>query len=345
MIHRLCLLLLVLVTPWVRAEYETITTEVHKFEKVADGVYFVTGIGKVFVMSNSLVIVNDDGVVVVDSHITPAAARSLITDIKRVTDKPVTTLINSHFHYDHSHGNQSFGPDIEIIGHEFTRARMTATPLEEATFLRDKTNMPKYLEGLQTKLAATTDEAERRTVEGQIEMLKNHIEATKEITPLAPNVTMNDRMTLFRGGREIQLLFLGRAHTAGDIAIFLPKERVVFTGDMMLGGVSWLGDGYVDEWPATLEKLKALDFDIMLPGHGPIITERNRIDFVQAYYRDLWQKARALHDAGVTAENAAKQVDLTAHAQTLGVAEAGADPLAVSRIYELLDGPAKARAQ
>lgn len=314
-----------------------VETATHKFEEVAPGVWFAMGTGSIFVMSNSLVVVNEDGVVIVDSHITPAAARALQEALKAITDKPVKTLINSHHHYDHAHGNQAFGTDIEIIGHEFTRERLAATPLQEPTFLRDKEGMPKRLVDLKQRLEAATDPEERKKLASQVDVITAHIEATKEIAPLAPNISFNDRLTLHRGGREIQLLFLGRAHTAGDVAIYLPKEKLVFTGDMMLGGVSWLGDGYVDEWPATLERLKSLDFEMILPGHGGVIRDRQRIDYVQAYYRDLWAGVVALRDAGVSAEDAAKQIDLTRHKVTLNIKDVGADPLAVARIYALLD--------
>ena len=79
----------------------------HEFEEIAEGVYFATGTGSVFVQSNSLVIVNENDVVVVDSHVTPAAARSLLADLKTLTDKPVRFLINTHYHFDHAHGNQA----------------------------------------------------------------------------------------------------------------------------------------------------------------------------------------------------------------------------------------------
>ena len=162
----------------------------------------------------------------------------------------------------------------------------------------------------------------------------------EETTPRAPDVTLNERITLYRGDREIQLIFCGRAHTGGDIVVYLPNERLVFTGDMMLNGPSWLGDGHVDEWPATLENLKALDFDLILPGHGPAFSDRGRIDLVQDYYRALWADVAAQHGEGKSAAEAAATVDLTQFKDSLGVARAGADPQAVARIYQLLDaGP------
>src|SRR5262245_25026527 len=93
----------------------------YRFNKVADGVYHAVGTGALTVVGNSSVIVNSDDVIIVDDHVSPAAAWVLLDEIKAITNKTVRTVINTHFHYDHSHGNQIFERDVAIIGHEFTR--------------------------------------------------------------------------------------------------------------------------------------------------------------------------------------------------------------------------------
>ena len=317
------------------AAASAVETETHRFEEVADGVFLAQTKAPLF-NSNALVVVNAEDVLVVDSHITPRMARELMASIGEITSKPITTLVNTHFHYDHAHGNQAFGPDIAIIGHEYTRRKMAGDPLAEGTFQRGKAGDARQLAALRERLASAPDE-ERAGIETQIGWVERRIEATAEIAPVPPNVTLNERMTLFRGDREIQLHFFGRAHTGGDVSVYLPREKVLYTGDMMFAGISWLGDGYVNEWPETLERAKALDFEIVVPGHGPPFSDRSRIDLVQAYYRDLWAGVAALHAQGVDAETAAATVDLTQHG-ALGVEQVGADPLAVARIYALLDG-------
>ena len=311
-------------------------TDTHRLEEVADGVFLAQTKAPLF-NSNALVVVNAEDVLVVDSHITPRMARELIASIGEITSKPITTLVNTHFHYDHAHGNQAFGPDIAIIGHEYTRRKMAGDPLAEGTFQRGKTGDERQLAALREELAAAAGDEDRAAVETRIGWVQRRIDATAEIVPVPPNVTLNERMTLYRGGREIQLHFFGRAHTGGDVSVYLPREKVLYTGDMMFAGISWLGDGYVREWPETLERAKALDFELVVPGHGPPFSDRSRIDLVQAYYRDLWAGVAALHAQGVDAASAAATVDLTRH-DALGVEQVGADPLAVARIYALLDG-------
>ena len=92
-----------------------------RFNKVAEGVYHVVGTGALTVVGNGAVIVNDDDVVIVDDHVSPAAAWVLLEEVKKLTPKPVRYVINTHFHFDHAHGNQVFGAGVDIIGSEFTR--------------------------------------------------------------------------------------------------------------------------------------------------------------------------------------------------------------------------------
>ena len=97
------------------------TGKAFRFNKVREGIYHAIGTGTLSVVGNSSVIVNDNDVIVVDDHVSPAAAWVLLEEIKDLTNKPVRTVINTHFHYDHAHGNQIFDRNVDIIGHEFTR--------------------------------------------------------------------------------------------------------------------------------------------------------------------------------------------------------------------------------
>ncbi len=93
---------------------------------------------------------------------------------------------------------------------------------------------------------------------------------------------MTDRMTLYRGDREIQLFYVGRGHTAGDVVVYLPKERVLCSGDLLVNQVANLVDGYVNEWPDALEKLRSIDFVDVIPGHGDPFKGKERIDWFQS---------------------------------------------------------------
>ena len=92
------------------------------FEKVAEGVYYGTATGSMTTVSNVVVVVNDDDVLIVDPGVTPGAATALVADVKKLTNKPIKYVVDSHYHYDHAFGNQVFGPDVTIIGHDTVRA-------------------------------------------------------------------------------------------------------------------------------------------------------------------------------------------------------------------------------
>ena len=326
-------------------EGRVVESDSHVFREVADNVWLATGNGSVYTMSNAMVLVGEFDTLVVDSHVTPAAARSLLDSLPVITDKPVRYLVNSHYHFDHAHGNQSFPPGVEIIGHEFTRAKLNGdigNVLDENTFHSFSDPVPATVARLEREAREATDPRRRAELEERHRVQSEYLAAIAEVQPTPPNITLDRKMTLFQvvanGSREIQLHHFGRAHTGGDVVIFLPQERVVFTGDMMLPGIAYMGDAHVDEWPTTLEKLKSLEFDTWLPGHGPIMRSRDPINNFQSYLRDLWTKTTALHDRGLGFEQAAAEIDMTNHAENYPqIRGPGADPRAIRRIYELLD--------
>ena len=341
----LSLLLAALAAGQLNAQERVVESDTHRFEEVAEGVWHVSGTGAVHTMSNAMVLVGEFDSLVVDSHVTPAAARALIDSIPAVTDKPVRYLVNSHYHFDHAHGNQAFPEGVEIIGHEFTRAKLNGdlgNVLEENTFRSFSDPVPTMVAQLAEQAANENDPRRRAELEQRHRVQSDYMDAIQEVVPTPPNITLERKMTLFQavadGSREIQLHHFGRAHTGGDVVIFLPQEKIVFTGDMMLPGLAYMGDGHVDEWPAALDGLKNLDFDIWLPGHGPVMRSREMIDNFQAYLNDFWPAVVEMYEEGIPAEEAAATIDMTAHADNFPQIQGpGADPRAINRIYQLLE--------
>jgi glyoxylase-like metal-dependent hydrolase (beta-lactamase superfamily II) len=293
--------------------------------------------------SNSPVIVNDDEAMVVDSEITPAAARALVADLKAITSKPVGYIVDSHYHYDHAFGNQVFAPAIPVIGHDNARRRLLGefgNVMEQYTYLNSVQPVPARLESLKQRIAEEKDPQQKAALERQVANSRAYLEQVKEIKVTPPNLTIDKKMSLFRGGREIQILYLGRGHTDTDVVVLLPKERIVCTGDLMESQISYMGDSFPEEWIATLDRLKALDFDTVMPGHGVVFKGKSKIDAFQKYLRDVITQVNASRKQGLSAEDAAKRVDVTAYAsefpQIRGV---GIDPAGPRRIYQLADRP------
>jgi glyoxylase-like metal-dependent hydrolase (beta-lactamase superfamily II) len=316
----------------------THTGDAFRFNKVRDGVYHAVGTGALAVVGNSSFIVNDNDVVVVDDHVSPAAAWVLLEEIKKVTSKPVTTVVNTHFHFDHAHGNQIFDPTVQIIGHEFTRRMLLNNSIGMPLYQNYLTGMPGQIEGLKKQIAAAADAAAKAKLQTQLQVTENNLASQKELKPTPPNVTLTTQMTLYRGKREIQIRYLGRGHTAGDVVVYLPGEKVVMTGDFLTSGLSNMSDSFPNEWADSLEALKKLDFDTVLPGHGEAFTDRAKIDYYQAYLRDVWTEVSKLKQQGVSAEEAAKRADMTKHKDHLPIQAPGVPLIGVQRIYALLDG-------
>jgi cyclase len=317
-----------------------IVSGAHRFEKVADGIYYATASGTMNVGSNSPIIVNGDEALVVDSEITPAAARALVADLKAVTPKPVRYVVDSHYHYDHAFGNQVFNADAQVIGHDNTRRRMLTNVMEQYTYLNSVQPVPARVEALRQRIAQEADPQQKATLERQVANSLAYLEQVKEIKVTPPNLTFDKTMTLVRGNREIHVLFLGRGHTDTDVVVFMPKERIVCTGDLMESVVSYMGDSYPEEWIATLDRLKALDFDTVMPGHGVVFNGKTKIERFQKYLRDVITQVTALRKQGLSAEAAAEKVDVTAYKDEFAnIRGVGIDPAAVRRIYQLADHP------
>jgi cyclase len=313
----------------------------YTFTQIVPGVYSALGTGSMNVGSNSALIVDQDEVMIVDSHISPESGRAMLQELKAVTDRPVRFLVNTHFHYDHTSGNQVFGPAVDIIGHEYTRKRLAGDIMTRGMFAELLQGLPRQLEDLKARATAEQDPAAKARLEQQVRVQSAFAASVKDVTPTPPTVTLDERMTLFRGDREIRLLYLGRGHTGGDVVVYLPKERVLCSGDLLVNGIANLVDGYVNEWPAALEKLRALDFDDVIPGHGEPFKGKERIDWFQAYLRDLWQQAATLHDEHVPPAAAATRIDMTAHkAHYPGITGVGVPAVAVIRIYAVIEGRA-----
>jgi cyclase len=318
-------------------DFPAIQGKAYKFEKVAEGVYYATG----GVGSNNVVIVNDRDVVLVDDGTTPAGARAFLEDIKLITNKPVSAVVNTHFHYDHTDGNSVFPPEVQIIAHEYVRnAILTFNVLDREPFKTSQADrLPVQIASLREQIAAAKDNARKTELANQLASEEALSEQLKEIKPTPPNVTYASKMVLYKGGREIQLLFLGRGHTGGDTFVYLPRERIVCTGDMDEGArIAYMGDAFFDEWIATLDALKKLDFTLVLPGHGRPFRDKSIITAFQSYLKDVTAQVSNLREQGVTPEEAAKRVDLTSHKKDFpDIQSAGADLRGVRRIYQWMD--------
>ncbi len=317
-----------------------------EFRRIRDGVYHAVGTGAIGVGSNAVVVVNQHDVLLVDSHTSPRAARALLAELKAITPNSVKYVVNTHFHYDHVHGNQVYPPDVEIIGHEFTREMVGAGKSKSGLAYQGYAALLAAQVRTHSQEADTArDPAARAAARAKLARSKAaEQEGTRDVRPTPPNLTLSERLTLFRGGREIEIIFFGRGHTGGDVVVYLPKERVLATGDLLQARLPFMGDGYLGEWVETLERIKSLDFDVILPGHGDAFTDRSAIDHLQGFLRDFWHQAVEFHRQGVDIKAAARRMDFRAYApfyRQLADTTDRYDRLegGLIRTYQLLDRP------
>lgn len=316
----------------------------HRMTKITETIYRADAPGTPGINSTSWVFINESDVLATDSEGSPASARSLLEGIKSVTNKPLKYLVDTHFHLDHAYGNAALPADVQIIGHDFTRKALLGREAREGTTIKFFTTpMPERIENLKKQIAAEPDAAKKATLQAQLASTEATLAVYSGDFPLKPpNVTVSQSMSLWSGNKEFRILYLGRAHTAGDLVVHVPSERVAASGDIVFKStVGWQGDAFVNEHPATLDGLKALDIDLLLPGHGDHIQGSaaitQSIANMQAYLRDEFAQVSAAKKSGLTPEAALKQLNFVAHQPAYGQGITPSLP-AVRRIFEVIDG-------
>ncbi len=287
------------------------SAELFDIQKVAEGVYLAQAHPQLLINSNACVIVNDDDVLVVDTHSKPSAARALISQIRReVTPKPVRYIVNSHFHWDHMQGNHaypaSFPGGVHIITSEPTRRLMAADG--KARLDASIADARKQVEGLRQNLDKAGDAKTKAMIRGLIAQGDAYIKEMRDVRIELPTTTFDRTLVLHKKDRDIHLMFLGRGHTAGDVVVFLPKERVVATGDLMHGFLPWIADSYPGDWPGTLDKLRGLEFDRVSPGHAGMQEGKTVLTNFRNYVEELTGLVRAGIAKGRTISQLQKEI-------------------------------------
>lgn len=243
------------------------------FAKLGEGIYCLTAEGD----PNSGVVVGDDGVMVIDARATPAMARQLVDLIRTVTDKPIKYVVLTHYHAVRVLGASAYGAE-HTIASAATRALIA--------------------------------ERGRHDMKSEIGRFPRLFQAAETIPGLTwPTMTFETGMTVWMGRREVRLMHLGAGHTRGDAVVWLPREKVLFSGDLVEEGATpYCGDAYLKEWPQTLERLKKLGARKLVPGRGEAMTtpraSLRAIEATQGFVRAMTREI----EAGVRRRQSLKQV-------------------------------------
>jgi glyoxylase-like metal-dependent hydrolase (beta-lactamase superfamily II) len=307
----------------------------YELRQVAPGVWVAIAQGVPYYVANSVVIIGDEGVLLVDSGAGTREAHVLRAAIRTITSLPVRDIVDTHFHFDHALGHAAF-PDAVTIGHVATRAGL-ALGQHQPTLAANLQGMPARIAELRAKAEAEADSEKRAALLEEAASLDAYRQQLAAHVPSPSRLTFTTQLTVWLGTREVRVLHLGRGHTAGDTVVYLPAERLICTGDLFNGYIGYMGDAYVDEWVATLDRLAQLDFRIIVPGHGRPFEGRDAIAPVQACLRDIWRQAEHLRSAGLSAQEAAARIDLRVHsARFPQFAKPGFALPAIERIYAVI---------
>jgi glyoxylase-like metal-dependent hydrolase (beta-lactamase superfamily II) len=238
-------------------------------------------------------LVNRGGGLVIDTFWDLPHTRQMIDLYGRVWKQPAGRVVNTHHNGDHCWGNQLFR-SAEIIGHRLCAEAMA------------KEN-PAGLQAL--KGAASSEDP---AVAALAAKLSDWDFAGVELTP--PTTLIEDRLTLDQGGIPIELVYVGPAHTGGDVIVHLPEQRLVFAGDILFRLCTPLGwEGTFARWIEALEYIERLEPEIVVPGHGPLCGVEGPVE-MKAYLEYVRAESRSFFDAGLPALDAAKRIDLGPYA-------------------------------
>ncbi|AVX02868.1 MBL fold metallo-hydrolase [Maritalea myrionectae] len=230
------------------------------FTEVGDGLYAFTAEGD----PNSGVIIGDESVMIIEAQATPRLANKVIECVRTVTDKPISHVVLTHYHAVRVLGASAYGAQQIIMS---DKARSMVVERGQEDWDSEFQRFPRLFEGHESIPGLTW-----------------------------PTTTFNDKMTVYLGNRKVEIMHLGRAHTAGDAVIYVPDQNVMFTGDIVeYHSACYCGDGHFADWGPTLDAIKAYNVDAIAPGRGDALVGEKMVnaaientrDFVASTYKPV----------------------------------------------------------
>ena len=239
------------------------------FDKLSDNAYAYTAEGD----PNTGIVIGDDAVLVADTQATPVMAQDVIRRIREVTDKPIKYVVLTHYHAVRVLGATAYQPQ-QVIASQDTYDLIVERGAQD--------------------------------MKSEIERFPRLFQSVESVPGLTwPTLTFKGEMTLWLGKLEVKLMQLGRGHTKGDTVVWLPQQKIMFSGDLVeYDATPYAGDAYFEDWPATLDAIAALKPEKLVPGRGPTLTTPTQVQaglegtraFVSELYASVREGARAGRD-------------------------------------------------
>jgi glyoxylase-like metal-dependent hydrolase (beta-lactamase superfamily II) len=260
---------------------DTTATKTRTVTRLGDGIYEIRhpDAPDTFPQSNTTVIIGDRSVLVVDSGLLPSTAREDIAQIRQWTGRPVTYLLNTHWHFDHTLGNASYAeafPGIQIVSTRPTQKTVADyNPGVVARYPSRAERFKKILESGKNPDGRLLSEGDRKDYERSLAGLAPVVAEFKNAVQLPPNVVFDRELSIDLGNRPVEIRFLGRGNTAGDAIAYLPKEKILITGDLLVHPVPYLFGGFPVDHARTLRAMAELEAQTIVPGHGEILRDKS----------------------------------------------------------------------
>ena len=291
-------------------------TDFPRIVKIAENVYGYEDFHNAGMMTVSMFVVGRDGVMLVDGQGSPAATQRLIDAIAKTTGKPIKWYVVGSDHGDHTAGNAVLPSGITYIVHPNSRAQLE----------RDAANAKAANEKAVSEAAA-----------------KGAPAPTPRVVIVPPTAMSVDKQVVDVGGVEAQVLFLGRAHTGGDLMVYLPQQKILFMSEAYLNRVfPAMRSAYPSEWVKTLDRALAMDVDTYVPGHGFVeqakASREELVEFEKALKYVIGEIQR-LHKLGLSPEEARKQANWGPYKEWMLADQQ--DIIAIRKVYEEMEGKLK----
>ena len=277
--------------------------------------------------ANVLIVVNEKDVVVVDANIFPASAREMVAEIRKLTPNPVRYVVNTHWHSDHHYGNQAYRdawPGVEFITHPATRELILSrdVPVLERNLATEYpaqiARMRRTLETGRRENGDTLTRDAREQLTRTLGVYEFFLRDMQKVRPVPATITVADSLVLHRGTRTIVIEHLGKGNTPGDLVVYLPHERIVATGDLVVSPTPFAFFSTLSAWPTTLRKLTRLDATTIVPGHGEIMHDWTYVNRLASLIDTTWQQVRRTVSTGGDLESAKKAVNVDGFRETFG---------------------------
>jgi cyclase len=275
-----------------------------QLQRLADGVYAAVASEGGYAICNAGIVDTGDRTIIFDTFISLDPAEDLLRVAKRLTPQNAIRVVNSHYHSDHIRGNQVFPPDVDVLSTATTFEGIAHEEPEEIEW--EKESIPKAIVETKSKRRLEKDPKRRRDLALSIVYYEAIMKSLPKLKTRLPNITFEGGLTIHGKRRQVELLSFS-GHTASDLVLYLPDEKIAFMSDLLFVNMHpYLVGGSPERWRKSLRKIGRLGAQTLVPGHGPV-GKPSDLSLVDQYIQTLESIARNMVKMGKSTEEVSLQ--------------------------------------